>query len=139
VVALLLIVLQPRLTPWLASRRTGAAGPAIIAGVFATGVYGGYFGAGQGVILIGVMGLLLAEPLQEINAIKNVLAGLVNAVAAFVFVLTADVAWGPVALLAAGSVLGGTAGGRVVRRLPPAALRALVIVVGLSALVLLLS
>jgi uncharacterized protein len=136
--AVILVAVQPRLSARLGAERPRTArhvGPLLLGAVFATGIYGGYFGAAQGVILLGVMGLLLAEDLQHLNAIKNVLAGLVNAVAAVVFLFFADLAWGPVALIAVGSAIGGTVGAKVARRLPPAALRGLVMVVGLVAFV----
>ncbi len=137
--AVLLVALQPLLSARVRSVDRGStrrtAGPVLFGAIFATGVYGGYFGAAQGVILLGVMGLALSSDLQEINAIKNVLAGVVNAVAALVFVVSADVAWGPVVLIAIGSAAGGTLGAKIARRLPPIALRALVVVVGLTAFV----
>ncbi len=137
--AVILVAVQPLLSRRLQSIDRGStrrtAGPALAGAIFATGVYGGYFGAAQGVILLGVMGLALSEDLQEVNAIKNVLAGVVNAVAALVFVVSADVAWGPVVLIAVGSAAGGTIGASIARRLPPVALRGLVVVVGLAAFV----
>ncbi|MCU0314809.1 MAG: sulfite exporter TauE/SafE family protein, partial [Solirubrobacteraceae bacterium] len=136
--ALVLVVIQPRLGAYLARRRErhhphGGAGA--LAGVYGAGVYGGYFGAAQGIMLLAVMGLTLDEDLHRINALKNVLAGLVNGVAGMIFVLVAPVAWGPVLLIAAGSIAGGQLGGRYGRRLPPRALRALIVVVGLAAIV----
>lgn len=137
--AVILVAVQPLLARRLHSIDRGStrrtAGPALAGAIFATGVYGGYFGAAQGVILLGVMGLALSEDLQEVNAIKNVLAGVVNAVAALVFVVSADVAWGPVVLIAVGSAAGGTIGASIARRMPPVALRGLVVVVGLAAFV----
>jgi uncharacterized membrane protein YfcA len=103
--------------------------------VFAAGIYGGYFGAAQGVLLIAILGLGLAESLQRINATKNVLAGLVNAVAALVFILATDVAWAAAGLIAAGSIIGGQLGATVGRRLPPPVLRGFVAVVGLVAII----
>jgi uncharacterized protein len=103
--------------------------------VYLTGIYGGYFGAAQGVLLIAILGLGLAESLQRINAAKNVLAALVNAVAAVVFIVASDIAWGAAAVIAAGSIIGGVIGASVGRRLPPAALRGLVAVVGVVAIV----
>lgn len=103
--------------------------------VCVAGVYGGYFGAAQGILLLAVLGLALDEDLQRINALKNVLAGIVNGTAALVFVVAADVAWGPVALIAVGSVIGGQLGARYGRRLPAAALRGLIAVVGVAAIV----
>ncbi len=103
--------------------------------VFATGVYGGYFGAAQGVLLIAVLGLGLNETLQRINAAKNVLALIVNGVAALVFLTVAQVSWSAAGLIAAGSVIGGQLGARVGRRLPAAALRGFVALVGIAAII----
>lgn len=141
VVALVLIVFQPRIGPWLARRRppTEHAGPALLAGVFVAGIYGGYFGAAQGILLLALLGLSLPDDLQRINAFKNVLAGLVNGVAAIVFIFAADVAWEAVALIAAGAVVGAQVGARYGRRLPPDALRGVIVVVGVVAIVNLLA
>ncbi|QMU78495.1 sulfite exporter TauE/SafE family protein [Streptacidiphilus sp. PB12-B1b] len=141
-IALLLVVLQPWLAKVVAARRTGPAraegGIALILGVFASGVYGGYFGAAQGVLLLGLMGLLLADDLQRINATKNILAMIVNGVAAVVFLIDGRIDWTAAGLIAGGSVIGGQIGSRVGRRLPPVALRAIIVVVGLAAIVKLL-
>jgi uncharacterized protein len=142
VLALVLVVFGKQLTGWLAARGRPAGErvtPLLWTLTMATGVYGGYFGAAQGVLLMGIMGLLLAETLQRQNALKNVLAGLVNLVAAVVFVATAHIDWAAAGLIAAGSVLGGLLGARIGRRLPPAALRAVIVVVGLAAIVKLLA
>jgi uncharacterized membrane protein YfcA len=137
-----LVAVQPRVAAWLAARRGDDAhddgGAALLAGAFLTGVYGGYFGAGQGIILLALLGILLDDDLQRLNGVKNVLAMLVNGVAAIVFVVVADVAWDVVALIAVGSVVGGQLGAMFGRRLPPDVLRVLVIVVGLAAVVRLL-
>jgi uncharacterized membrane protein YfcA len=103
------------------------------------GVYGGYFGAAQGVLLIAILGLGLDETLQRVNAAKNVLAGLVNGVAALVFILVADVAWAAAGLIAAGSILGGQLGATVGRRLPSPVFRGFVAVVGVIAIVALVT
>ncbi|MEJ7628268.1 MAG: sulfite exporter TauE/SafE family protein [Nocardioidaceae bacterium] len=103
--------------------------------VFAAGVYGGYFGAAQGVLLIGILGLGLTEPLQRVNALKNALALLVNAVAGVVFIIVSQVAWGAAGVIAAGSIIGGQLGARVGRRLPAPLFRAVVAVVGVVAIV----
>nr|WP_300953968.1 sulfite exporter TauE/SafE family protein [Nocardioides oceani] len=99
------------------------------------GVYGGYFGAAQGVILMGLLGIGIEESLQRLNAVKNVLAAVVNGVAGLVFVVVADVDWRLVALIGVGSVIGGQVGATVGRRLPSTVLRAVIVVVGLTALV----
>jgi uncharacterized membrane protein YfcA len=140
-VALLLIVIQPYLARVLKSRRRRgdqAAGPAASAGVFLSGVYGGYFGAAQGILVLAILGLALEEKLQRINALKVVLTGLVNLVAGVIFAFAAHVAWGAAALIAVGSILGGIIGAREGRRLPPAALRVIIVAVGVIAIVRLL-
>ena len=136
-IALVLIVVQPRLARTLAARRRthGRAGGPATAGVLASGVYGGYFGAAQGILLLAILTLALDDELQRINALKVVLAGLVNAVAGVVFVVAAHVAWLPAVLIAVGSSIGGHLGAHQGRRLPPAALRAVIVVVGIAAIV----
>jgi hypothetical protein len=140
--ACVLVIIQPALTRRL--RRLSGPPPAhggrwLLAGVYGTGIYGGYFGAAQGVLLIAILGLSLHEDLQRINAAKNVLAALVNLVAALVFVVSADVAWRPALLIALGSVLGGQIGATVGRRLPPVALRGFIVLIGVVAMVKLLT
>ena len=107
--------------------------------VAAAGIYGGYFGAAQGVLLIAVLGIGIADTLQRHNATKNVLAGLVNGIAAVIFILVAEVDWLVVGLIAAGSIVGGQLGATVGRRLPPMVLRGVIVVVGVTALVLFLT
>jgi uncharacterized protein len=140
-VALVLIVGQPWLTRLLASnRRRGgqAVGPAANLGVFLSGVYGGYFGAAQGILLLAILGLAVEDDLQRINALKVLLAGIVNLVAGVIFAIVAHVAWGAAGLIAAGSILGGILGARQGRRLSPTALRLLIVAVGIAAIVRLL-
>ncbi|MFJ7250229.1 sulfite exporter TauE/SafE family protein [Kitasatospora sp. NPDC098652] len=140
--ALVLVVVQPRVAKAVAARRRADGdpdgGPALLAGVFLTGIYGGYFGAAQGVLLMALMGMLLQEELQRINAVKNALALIVNGVAALFFLFTATVNWTAAGLIAAGSLVGGLIGAKVGRRLPPAALRGVIVVVGLAAVTKLL-
>jgi uncharacterized protein len=114
-------------------------GPVLWVLVFLAGIYGGYFGAAQGVLLIGMLGIALNDSLQRINAAKNVLAGLVNGLAAVVFILATHIDWGVAGLIAAGSIIGGQVGARVGRRLPPWGLRVLIVCVGSAALVKLLA
>jgi uncharacterized membrane protein YfcA len=114
-------------------------GPVLWVLVFLSGVYGGYFGAAQGVLLLGLMGVAFTDSMQRINAVKNVLAGLVNGVAAIVFVLATHIDWGAAGLIAAGAILGGQIGARIGRKLPPWGLRVLIICVGVAALVKLLA
>ncbi|MDH6134317.1 putative membrane protein YfcA [Kitasatospora sp. MAA4] len=140
--ALVLVVLQPRVARAVAARGGAPANPdgspALIAGVFLTGIYGGYFGAAQGVLLLALMGMLLRDEMQRMNAAKNVLALLVNGVAAVFFVFTATIDWTAVLLIATGSALGGLLGAKVGRQLRPTALRAVIVVIGLVAVVKLL-
>lgn len=140
-VACALVAAQPR----LARRRAAGngahrphGGPALFLSVFATAVYGGYFGAAQGVLLIALLGIFVDDTLQRLNAAKNVLAALVNGVAALLFVLLADVAWAPAGLLAVGAVVGGQVGATVGRRIPAGWLRAAIVVVGVVVAVRLL-
>ncbi len=140
--ALVLVVVQPRLARALAARRDQVrphGGPPLWTGVFGTGIYGGYFGAAQGIILLAICGIALPEDMQRLNALKNVLAGMVNGVAAVVFIFFATVAWLPALLLAIGSGAGGQIGARIGRRLPPAVLRGVIVVVGLAAIAQLLT
>ena len=140
ILAVALVVVQPWLSERLARHRDRASSAwALRAGVFLTAIYGGYFGAAQGVILVALMGLLLSEGLQRINALKNVIAAITNGLAAVVFVLFAHVAWVPAAMLAASSIVGGQVGAAVGRRLPPAVLRGVIVVAGLAAVVKLLA
>ena len=137
-ISCVLVIIQPRLNAWMAARRAGKqahASPLLAAGVLVSGAYGGYFGAAQGVLVIGLLGSFLDDDLQRINAAKNVLVTIVNATAAVVFILFADVNWIVVLLIAAGSTAGGLLGARVGRRLPPLALRILVAVIGVIAAV----
>ena len=119
-----LIALQPHLKrpSGSGSPRSGRLAVGLI-GVYLAGVYGGYFGAAQGVILVALLGIVLDDGLQRINALKNVLAAIVNGVAALLFICVTDIAWLPAALIAAGSVGGAVAGARIGRRIPDAALR----------------
>ena len=122
-----LMAAQPRLSKWVASRRAEDArdvGAAPIAIAFLAGIYGGYFGAAQGIILLAMLAVFVPDDLHRSNALKNVLAGTVNGVAAVLFILFADVAWTAVALIALGSSVGGVLGSKVGRRIPSAVLRA---------------
>jgi len=144
-IALLLIIFQPRLSALLAAhrpqheRRRERAGPLATAGVFLGGIYGGYFGAAQGIMVLAILSLALEDRLQRLNAIKVILTGLVNFVSGVVFIFAAHVAWAPAGLIAGGSLLGGILGARVGRRLPPQVLRGVIVVVGIAAIVHLLA
>jgi uncharacterized membrane protein YfcA len=151
VVALILVIVGPRIQAW-ARRRAEEAGrsadevsprrtAALVAGTFAVGVYGGYFTAAQGILLIGVMGALLPESMQRMNAAKNLLSLVVNMVAAVTYTLVAfdRISWAAAGLIAIGSLIGGWLGAHYGRRLSPNALRAVIVVVGLIGLYRLLT
>jgi len=146
VLALVLVIVGPRIQGY-ARRRAEAAGraaghvstlrmAALVVGTFLVGIYGGYFTAAQGILLIGVMGALLPEDMQRMNAAKNLLALLVNIVAAISYTLVAfdRISWPVAGLIAMGSLVGGWLGARYGRRLSPSALRAVIVVVGLLGL-----
>jgi uncharacterized membrane protein YfcA len=140
VIALVLVVAQPWLSRKLAEReRHEHGGVSAMLAAFATGIYGGYFGAAQGVLLVGLLGILIDEGLQRLNALKNVLTAGVNLVAGVIFVLIADIDWWVVLCIAVGSTAGGILGAKIGRRLPPAVLRGVIVVVGLVAIVKLLT
>ena len=153
VLGCLLVLLGPRISRRVAARAETRGGlpeqgawwvwPAVVA----AGVYGGYFGAAQGVLLMAILGIGVADTMQRHNATKNVLALLVNGVAALMFILLAyvdvpgipegvsHVDWAAAGLIALGSTLGGQIGSTVGRRLPPAVLRGLIVTVGVVAVV----
>ncbi|MGO4384043.1 sulfite exporter TauE/SafE family protein [Specibacter sp. RAF43] len=109
----------------------------LMAGIFVLGMYGGYFGAAQGILVVGLMSIMTTVALQQINAVKNVLTTAVNGIAAITFMIVAwhYIDWKVTALIACGALLGGLAGAKFGRKLPPMALRATIIVVGVAALV----
>lgn len=146
VLALALVVLGPRIQAY-ARRRAEALGrsadhvsparmAALVLGTFLVGIYGGYFTAAQGILMIGVMGALLPEDIQRMNAAKNLLSLLVNVVAAIGYTLVAfdRISWTAAGLIAVGSLVGGWLGAKYGRRLSPTALRAAIVVVGLIGL-----
>jgi uncharacterized membrane protein YfcA len=150
-ISCVLVVVQPWLSARIIARRRQRAeqdGPAqqgdertgllLGAGVFASASYGGYFGAAQGVLVIGLLGTFLDESLQRVNGAKNALVTVVNGTAAIVYIALAHVAWLVVLLIAIGSTLGGLVGARYGRRLPPLALRIFVVLIGLISAVKLL-
>lgn len=148
-VAALLAVLQPRIAAAIALRRAargpatsgdasdgrpgGPVGPVVFLGILLTGIYGGYFGAAQGVMLLVILGLALGGPLNELNGVKNILGGTANLVSALLFIAIADVDWAVAGLVAVGATIGGGLGGRYGRRLPSSALRVLLVVIAVAA------
>jgi uncharacterized protein len=151
VAALVLVVVGPRIQNWAKARAelsgrsaehvTPGRMAALIAGTFAVGIYGGYFTAAQGILLIAVMGALLPEDMQRMNAAKNLLSLLVNIVAALAYTLVAfdRISWPAAGLIALGSLVGGFLGAHYGRRLSPSALRAVIVLVGLVGLYRLLT
>jgi uncharacterized membrane protein YfcA len=104
----------------------------LAAGTFAVGIYGGYFGAAAGVLLLAMYLLGTGEGLPRGNAMKNVVLGVANAVAAVGYIVFASIAWSAALPLAAGFLVGGRIGPRIVRRAPQAALRRVIAVAGLG-------
>ncbi|WP_285724844.1 sulfite exporter TauE/SafE family protein [Psychromicrobium xiongbiense] len=144
VLALLLVIFQPRLQRWIAARRAAAGSDGsstrhtvvLTVLVFLIGIYGGYFVAAQGILLVGVFGVLLGGSMQVANAMKNVLVLGVNLVAALSYLLFAfdRINWSVVLVIAVSSLVGGWFGSKVGRRLHPAVLRTVIVVLGLMAL-----
>ncbi|MGP3708239.1 sulfite exporter TauE/SafE family protein [Gordonia paraffinivorans] len=147
VAALVLVVAQPRIQKWVTGRTTAPTHPqrprltplritAMIAGTFAVGIYGGYFTAAQGIMLMAVLGIVVPDHIQRMNAAKNLLSLVVNVVAAVTYTLVAfdRIDWAAAGVIALGSLVGGVIGARYGRRLSPAALRAVIVVVGLIGL-----
>lgn len=146
IIGLVMVALAPRLQR-AAAAKAGEEAPdtapstrrslLLLGGIALLGVYGGYFGAAQGILIVGFMSIVTIQSLQRINAIKNVLTTAVNAVAAVTFMLFAwdSINWTLVLLIAIGATLGGLVGARVGRKLSPVALRATILVIGSIALV----
>ncbi len=132
--AAVMMAFQPRMSAGLERRGTRRenGGVALLVGVFLTGIYGGYFGAAQGVILIALLAIFIDDDLQRLNGTKNALALTVNAVAGVLFIATTHISWSVAGLIAAGSIIGGQVGGRIGRRLPAPALRWAIVTVGLG-------
>ncbi|MDO5634813.1 MAG: sulfite exporter TauE/SafE family protein [Micrococcus sp.] len=155
VVALAFVIFQPRLAAWVRRRRAaegpetapdaapapvtpqGPVPPILVVLVFAAGIYGGYFVAAQGVLLMGILGVFLTGTLVHANAVKTWLALGVNLIAAASFLLFAfdRIDWRAVALIAASSLVGGSLGARIGRWIHPTALRVVIVVVGLIGLI----
>ena len=140
-----LVGVSPRLNRWLRRNHDGTEpeprtrmSPLTTFFATLTGIYGGYFGAGSGVMMLAVLGLGVDLEFRIINALKTLAVMAANVVATLIFVVVADLDWQAVGVLAAGSIVGGYVGARIGRRLPPTLLRALVVLVGVIAFVTLL-
>jgi uncharacterized membrane protein YfcA len=148
-IAVVLVAVQPLLQRGLPARPDDGTAPPVrgwrlaglFTGAYATGTYGGYFAASQGVLQIGIFGLLVRESLQRLNALKNVLTLAVNTVAAgaYVVVATDRIDWWAAGLLAVGSLVGGAVSSRYGRRLPAPVLRTAIVVLGIVAIVVLVN
>ncbi len=130
-VAVALMIVQPKLSAYIAKRQKPKLGTGILySGVFLTAIYGGYFGAAQGVVLIALLAIGITEPLQRLNGLKNVLVGVVNGVAAVLFMFIAHVAYRPVVIIAISSIIGAQIGARLGRKIPSPVLRGIIVIVG---------
>lgn len=127
-----LLALQDRLRAWLVTHPSHHAGesPArLILPVAGGAIYGGYFGAGLGVILLAVLGLILDDTLTRLNALKQAIALAANLAAAIFFLFSGQIDWPIALIMAAGAIVGGTIGGKLAGRIPPARLRAVVVTI----------
>lgn len=132
-ISVVLVVVQPLLSKRLRDRQESARSELpLYPLIFLIGVYGGYFTAAQGIMLLGVMGMLIAESLQRLNAYKNALVAVVNIVAGTIYAFIAPISWPVVAILAVSSTIGGFTGAMIGRRLPPKPLRGMIIVIGVA-------
>ena len=139
-----MVVFQPRLQRWVKNReenpehaiRDRRHGVLLVALVYLAGVYGGYFVAAQGILLVGILGVFMTGTIQNANAMKNFLVLGVNVIAACSYLLFAfdRIDWGVVGLIAVSSLIGGVIGSKVGRRLSPAVLRGVIFALGLVAL-----
>ena len=138
--AVWLVIFQPRISVWLAPEGSAPAWGkyAVPLGIFLTAIYGGYFGAAQSVILMGLLTVLLRDPIQQLNGLKNAVSAASNLVAALIFVVVAHVDWQAAGVIAVSSIIGGLVGSAVGRRLSPLLLRGVIVAAGVAALIKLL-
>ena len=133
-----LLALQPQLTRAAGRHRTAHPGVPLHAGVFAASVYGGYFGGALGIVLLAILGALLADGLQRLNALKGLLSLAGGVVAALSYAVFGPVHWGAAALIAVGALVGGRTGAGLARRLRPDVLRWGIVSYGVTAAIVLL-
>ena len=134
-----LVLVQPRISRALRERRidpTSLPRRALVPSLLLLGIYAGYFGAAQGIVLIAALTTMFDSDLQRSNAVKNVLQGVSNLAAAIVFALAGAISWIPAVAVGSGAVVGGLVGAPVARRLPDPAMRALIVAIGVIAAVL---
>jgi uncharacterized membrane protein YfcA len=133
-----LLAIQPFVAKWVARSAHHTAPTRLVVSVGVASIYGGYFGAGLGIVLLAALGLTLEEPMRRLNAIKQVLSLTVAVVSAIAVALFGPVSWPGVLLVGAGTLAGGRVGVGVARRLPDPVLRGLVIALGVTVAVVLL-
>ena len=134
--SVVLVAVQPLLAKRLRARSgPSRSGPLLYGLIFVIGIYGGYFTAAQGIMLVGVMGLLLSDPLQRLNGFKNALSAVVNIVAGVIYAFVAPISWPVVAVLAVSSTVGGLIGAKIGRKFPPVVLRVVIVIIGAAAIV----
>jgi uncharacterized membrane protein YfcA len=139
ILACVMIAAQQRVAAWIhAGRSRHRVRRGLDVAQFAAGAYGAYFGAGLGVMLLAIFGVLMSDSLQRLNALKAFIALLVNVIAAVLLILFAPVGWSEVLLVAPSSLVGGLAGARLARQVRVEVLRGLIVAVGLSVAVFLL-
>ena len=133
-----LLVAQPAAARVVERRGHQGRPAAVHGGTLLASVYGGYFGAGLGIMLLAVLGAFLPDDLQRLNALKGLLSLVISAVAVVYFALFGPVAWTAAAIMAVASLVGGQAGVRLARRLSAGTLRWVVVVFGVTVAVVLL-
>jgi uncharacterized membrane protein YfcA len=138
-----LLLVQDRLRAWVATRAAGSGEEAgapttarpplpLLLTVLAGSVYGGFFGAGLGIMLLAVLGLFLDESMVRVNAVKQVLQFVINILAAAFFAVSGHVRWELIPIMGVAGIVGGTAGGKLARVVNPTWLRRVVVLVGLG-------
>jgi uncharacterized membrane protein YfcA len=133
-----LLAVQPRVAAWIARGQRSPSPVALHAALFLATVYGGYFGAGLGIMLLAILGVFIDDGIQRLNALKGLMSLLVAIVGAVAFAVFGPVAWDAAAIVGATCLLGGAAGVGVARRLPAAVLRGVVIAYGVVVAIVLL-
>ncbi len=136
-VATLLFAVAPRVTALLTSMDRGGSGSSVhrrslFVGIFIASAYGGYFGAGLGIVLLAVMALTLPYEIYDLQGLRNALSMIINGVAAIIFIVRGHLALDAVYVLLVGTLIGGWLGTLLIRRLSPKLVRALVIAVGVG-------
>jgi uncharacterized protein len=132
--ACLLFAFQPLLASWLGQGQYSSRSHVLFlhGGCFVAAIYGAYFGAGLGVVLLAVLALATPEPLKRVNGLRSVLALIINTVAVVIFVVHAHIAWPAAGLMDGCALVGGYVGARVARRIPTVVLRGLIVALGLA-------